>query len=249
MWDYRIPLSKMLAVCSDWKVIATYIQGYGALGPIVLALLMVAQVFIAFIPGHALIIASGYVYGATLTIVVVATSMIVGSEIAFWLARRYGRPLISRFASPAMLAHWDRLAGNRGGAFYFFAFVLPFSPGDLMCYIAGLGKVPHKQFLAANVSGRLVFTIAMTWIGVYKLRPPLGFWLLFFAVLAALYIAWGIQNNSFKMLRAKVTCCLETAGLLMNRPSGKASQAHGSTCQQAGKLNILIQPAAPKETK
>ena len=110
MWHYRAPLSGMLAAFDDWKVIATYIQSYGALGPAVLALLMLAQVFIAFIPGHALIIASGYIYGATVTLLVVATSTITGSELAFWLARKYGRPLIHRLASPALIERWDRMA-------------------------------------------------------------------------------------------------------------------------------------------
>jgi hypothetical protein len=45
----------------------------------------------------------------------------------------------------------------------------------------------------------------MTAIGVFKFRPPLGFWLAVFAVLAALYIAWGIQNNSFKALTPKAS--------------------------------------------
>jgi uncharacterized membrane protein YdjX (TVP38/TMEM64 family) len=204
MWHYRVPLSEMMAALSDWKAIASYIEGYGALGPVVLFLLMLAQVFIAFIPGHALIIASGYIYGAPVTIFVVATSTIAGSELAFWLARKYGRPLIYRLAAPAMIERWDRLAGNRGAAFYFFTFVLPFLPSDLMCYIAGLGKIPHRQFFRANVAGRMLFTIAMTTIGAFKFRPPLVFWLVLFTVLAALYIAWGIQNNSFRSLRAKM---------------------------------------------
>ncbi len=198
MWHYRIPLWEMMAALSDWKAIATYIQGYGAFGPAILFLLMMAQVFIAFIPGHALIIASGYIYGATVTILVVATSTIIGSELAFWLARKYGRPLIYRLASPAMIERWDRLAGSRGAAFYFFSFVLPFLPSDLMCYIAGLGKISHRQFFVANVAGRLLFTVAMTTIGAFKFRPPLFVWLVFAVVLAALYIAWGIQNNSFR---------------------------------------------------
>lgn len=205
MWHYRIPLAEMMAAFSDWKAIAAYIQGYGALGPAMLFLLMLAQVFIAFIPGHALIIASGYIYGATVTMIVVATSTITGSELAFWLARRYGRPLIYRLASPAMIERWDRLAGNRGAGFYFFTFVLPFLPSDLMCYVAGLGKISPRQFFTANVAGRLLFTIAMTMIGVFKFRPPLGFWLLFFGTLIVFYIVWGIQNNWFKSLHTKMT--------------------------------------------
>ncbi len=206
IWHYRLPLSEMLVALSDWKAVATYIQGYGALGPAILFLLMLAQVFIAFIPGHALIIAGGYIYGATITILVVATSTIAGSELAFWLARKYGHPLIYRLASPAMIERWDRLAGNRGTTFYFLMFVLPFLPSDLMCYVAGLGKISHRQFFIANVAGRLLFAIAMTWIGVFKLHPPLGFWLLFFATLAVLYIVWGIQNNSLTLRNLTTEC-------------------------------------------
>ena len=250
MWLYRIPLSEMMAALSDWKAIATYIEGYGALGPLMLSLLMLAQVFIAFIPGHALIIASGYIYGATVTIIVVGTSTIVGSELAFWLARKYGRPLIYRLASPALIERWDRLAGNRGAGFYFFTFVLPFLPSDLMCYVAGLGKISHRQFFAANVAGRSLFTVAMTAIGVFKFRPPLGFWLVFFAVLAALYIAWGIQNNSFKALHLKAASRVEKTWFLMHESAQTISvEARGLRRWLINKVNDFRQPVAQKATK
>ncbi len=202
-WHYRVPLARAIRAMSDWQAIATYIQGYGAIGPMVLFLLVLAQVFVAFIPGHALVVASGYIYGAKTTILVVAASAILGSEIAFWSARKYGRPLIYRLASPAVVERWDQLAGNRGPTFYFFTFVLPFLPSDVMCYVAGLGKIPSRRFFAANVAGRSLSTIAMTLIGVFKLRPPIGFWLLFAGTLAVLYVAWGFYNHAFDVFRSK----------------------------------------------
>jgi uncharacterized membrane protein YdjX (TVP38/TMEM64 family) len=249
MWIYRIPLSEMMAAFSDWKAIATYIQGYGVLGPVMLFLLVLAQVFVAFIPGHALIVASGYIYGAPVTILVVATSAIAGSELAFWLARKYGRQLIYRLASPAALERWDRLAGDRGAGFYFFTFVLPLLPSDLMCYVAGLGKISHRRFLAANVAGRLLSTVAMTLIGAFKFRPPLGFWLLFLGTLAVLYIAWGVQNQSFKGLHTKMTRRIANAQRQIRNifTQTSADEVQSLKCRLMGRIRALVQEAAREE--
>lgn len=202
-WYCRIPLSEAVGKMSDWQAIAVEIRGYGPWGPAVLALLVVAQVFVAFIPGHALVIASGYIFGFKVTILLIATSAIVGSEIAFWLARKYGRPMIYRLAPPASIERWEQLAGNRGPVFYFFTFVLPFLPSDLMCYVAGLGKVSGKGFLLANIAGRLLTTSVMTMIGVYGLRPPPGFWLLLTGGLAGLYMAHSLYNRSFHVFHSR----------------------------------------------
>jgi len=230
MWSLRIPISETIKAMGNWRAVATYIEGYGTLGPVVLSLLVIAQVFIAFIPGHALVIASGYIYGTTLTILVVTTSAIIGSEIAFWLARKYGRPLIYRLTSLPTIERWDHLAGNRGGMFYFFTLILPFIPNDMMCYVAGLGKVSRKQFTVANIAARLLSTIAMTLIGSFELHPPRGFWFLFLGGLGMLYLGWGYYNDAFRVFRSKSTFA-RTASLWISKAYqlvfGLRYQIHG----------------------
>lgn len=203
LWQYRASLSDALHALGNWQTAVSYLKRFGTLGPAVLFIIILAQVFIAFIPGHAFVVASGYIYGAQVTILVVATSAILGSETAFWLARKYGRPLIYRLASPTTIERWDKLAGNRGGLFYFFSLVLPFVPNDLMCYVAGLGRVSGRQFLAANVAGRMLATTAVTLVGVYKFHPPIGFWLLVAGCLGILSISWGFYINAFDVFRSK----------------------------------------------
>jgi len=197
IWFYRMPLRNALDFFSDPQAIVANLRGLGALGPASLFLLMVAQVFLALIPGHALVMASGYVYGAPVTIAVVAASTILGSQLAFLLARRSGRALVYGLASPSAIERWDRVAGNRGGLFFFFTFVMPVFPADLMCYVAGLGKVSPKSFFAANVAGRCLAATAMTLIGAFGFRPPLWFWLTVLGFFAVLSAAWGIYNRSF----------------------------------------------------
>ena len=200
IWHYHLPLMGALKALRDPQAVCEYLRGFGLLGPLVLSLLLLAQVFLAMIPGHALVMASGYIYGAPLTIAVVATSTIAGSQLAFILARKYGRPLIHRLAPPAAIDRWDSIAGDRGGLFYFFTFVMPIFPADMMCYVAGLGKVPPKDFFAANVAGRLLAATAITLIGAFGLQPPLWFWLLFAGCMAALALAWCIYNKTFRRL-------------------------------------------------
>lgn len=188
---YRQSISDLLHIIADQEAVSAYLQGYGVWGPAVLFLLMVAQVFVAIIPGHALMVTAGYVYGMT-GLAVIILSTILGSQIAFFIARQYGRSLIYKLASPQIIERWDNMARNQGVMFYFFTFVLPIFPSDLMCYVAGLGKISTRRFLIANMLGRTVVAIGITVIGIYGLHPPLAFWLIFIGGMAALFIGWFV---------------------------------------------------------
>jgi uncharacterized membrane protein YdjX (TVP38/TMEM64 family) len=195
VWYYRAPIFDWIRIFWDREAIQAFLQGFGLWGPIILFLLILVQLFIAFIPGHLLVAASGYIYGAPLTITVVSTSAILGSQLAFLLARKYGRPLIYRIASQKAIERWDKIAGDRGPLFYIFMFVLPFVPSDMMCYIAGLGNISFKRFLAANLIGRLWATTETAVIGSYAFQPPLWFWILLAVSLVGLYSGWLIYDK------------------------------------------------------
>jgi len=194
-WGYRVPLWHAVSMIGNPQAIAELLQQYKSYGLLVLALLMLAQVFLALIPGQALVIASGYLYGAPMTIAVVATTSILGSQLAFWLARRCGRPLIDKLASPKVIERWDRLAGNCGPGFFFLTFLLPVFPSDMMCYVAGLGKVSSKGFFAANFAGRLLSSLAFTLFGAFGFRPPLWFWITFAICLTIILSSWAIYKK------------------------------------------------------
>jgi uncharacterized membrane protein YdjX (TVP38/TMEM64 family) len=98
--------------------------------------------------------------------------------------------LIYKLASQQTIERWDGMARNQGIMFYFFAFILPIFPNDLMCYVAGLGKISARRFLVANVLGRSVVAIAITTIGMYGLNPPFAFWLILAGGVLALLVGW-----------------------------------------------------------
>jgi uncharacterized membrane protein YdjX (TVP38/TMEM64 family) len=202
VWGYHVPLWNAVSMIGDPRAITAYLQKFDTYGLLVLALLMLAQVFLALIPGQALVIASGYLYGAPATIAVVAATTILGSQLAFWLARRCGRPLIYKLAKPHTVDYWDRLAGKAGPGFFLLTFLLPVFPSDMMCYVAGLGTISPKKFLAANIVGRSISSVTFTLLGAFKFQPPLWFWFAVGIGLVVILTSWAVykkRNLSVKL--------------------------------------------------
>jgi len=196
LWILRAPLGDLLIIIADRERVTAYVQSFGALGPVILFVLLFAQVFIAVIPGHALMMTSSYVYGFAEGATITAVSTIIASQLAFLIARNYGRSLIDRLASPQIIERWDKLSANQGALFYFFTFVLPIFPSDLMCYVAGLGKVSPARFFLANVFGRSVVAISITLIGAFGFQPPMWFWAAMIGSLVVFFAGWAIYKKT-----------------------------------------------------
>lgn len=189
-WLLRSSLSDLLAWVGDREAVITSIQELGFWGPIVLFCLLVLQVFLALIPGHALMLAGSYVFGFTTSLLITVSSTVLGSQIAFLIARRFGRKVIHRLADADHIAKWENASALHGGLFYFFSFVLPIFPSDLMCYVAGLSTLSSRRFLLANFSGRLVCAAFLTLVGSNGLKMPVTFWAAAALGLGTLYGAW-----------------------------------------------------------
>ncbi len=193
---YHRPLADFLHIITDQHAVSAYLQSYGSLGPIMLFALLVAQVFVAVIPGHALMVTAGYIYG-TSGLCIVLASTIFGSQAAFLIARRHGRDLIYKLAAPEIIERWDKAARHQGILFYFFSFVLPIFPSDLMCYVAGLSTISARRFLIANILGRTCCAVFVTLIGIYAMNPPVWFWVTVILGMTVCFAGWAI----FKKLR------------------------------------------------
>jgi uncharacterized membrane protein YdjX (TVP38/TMEM64 family) len=190
LWILRQPLGDFLNWIGDRQAVITSIQQFGAWGPVVLFLLLILQVFLAVIPGHALMIAGGFVFGFRVGLLIALSSTVLGSQIAFLIARNLGRPVVDRLASPEAIRRWERLAARQGPLFFFFSFVLPFFPSDLMCYVAGLGMISAFRFFIANFLGRLVVAAPLAFIGSRSLQMPVALWIAGFIFWAALFGSW-----------------------------------------------------------
>lgn len=190
VWGFRAPLASALAWFSDQGAVSQAIQRYGFWGPVILLVLFVLQTFLAFIPGQALMVASGYVYGFTKGFLITWVSLVVGGQMAFWLARRHGRRFAEKWIPPAVLDRWDKSAARQGIGFFTVSLVLPLFPNDAMCYVAGLGRISGQRFLVANMLGRAAASLFTVLVGAYGSQIPVLVWAGAGVLIVLVLIGW-----------------------------------------------------------
>ena len=190
LWYWRDPVREFFALIGDREAIVAYLQQYQGWGPLILSLILGTQVFLAVIPGHAFMVAGGYIYGFLAGTLITQVSTVVASQLAYLLARKAGRPFVNRMAPANVIDKWNKLAEKQGVLFFFFAFILPIFPNDLMCFIAGLSSIEPKKFFVANFFGRLPCAIFITLIGSHGLEMPIYFWIVMAIVMIGLCVCW-----------------------------------------------------------
>jgi uncharacterized membrane protein YdjX (TVP38/TMEM64 family) len=200
---WRIQIFEMIKMIADREAIAAYLQQFGVVGPILLFIIIALQVFLAIIPGHAFMVAGGYIYGLLMGFVITQFSTVIASQLAFLLTRKYGRPLVERIAPASVINQWNKLVQSQGVVFFIFAFILPIFPNDLMCFIAGLSLISPKKFFLANFLGRLPCAIFITLIGSHGFELPLYFWVLIVSVMVLLSVFWKKFSTKFERIFLK----------------------------------------------
>jgi uncharacterized membrane protein YdjX (TVP38/TMEM64 family) len=165
---------------------------YGPLASVLIGLLLVLQVIVAVIPGHALMVSGGFLFGFTPAFLLNLAATVLGSQLAFLISRRAGRPVVERLVAVDQLDKWDRVARHKGTLFFLLSFMVPVFPADVMNYVAGMSALTGRKFFVANFIGRIPGVLLLTLLGSHGFELPLYVWLLLLP-LSALML-WGLHK-------------------------------------------------------
>lgn len=121
------------------------------IGAILLVLLRIIGMIIPMIPGGIVSFAVVPIFGWFATYVYTALGIFIGTSIAFWLARIYREPLVTRFVSLKRIHELEKQISGKKQFIAIFAFRLFTVPVvDISSYIVGLTKVSYKKFALAT---------------------------------------------------------------------------------------------------
>jgi uncharacterized membrane protein YdjX (TVP38/TMEM64 family) len=141
-----------------------WVEGLGAFGPIAF-IFGYALAVLAFIPGSALTLASGAIFGVAKGTVFVFAAALLGSTGAFLVARHLARSTIEkRIAGDARFAAIDRAIGTQGRKIVFLLRLSPIFPFNLLNYGLGLTRVRLADYVIAGV-GMLPGTLLYVYLG------------------------------------------------------------------------------------
>lgn len=147
---------------SSEENLKTFLNQCGVFAPIFFVFLQIIQVIIPLIPGGISTGVGVIIFGPLWGFVYNYVGIVIGSIIVFFIARRYGMPLIKKMFKKELI---DKYIGwlNKGKKFeklFATAIFLPVAPDDFLCYLAGVTNISTKKYIAIIVLLK-PFTIAL----------------------------------------------------------------------------------------
>src|SRR3989344_1765485 len=116
-------------------------------GAIALVVIRIIGFIVPVVPGGIVSFAVIPILGWFWTYVCTALGIFIGTSIAFWLARIYREPLVTRFVSLKRIHELERQLSGKKEFMAIFAFRLFTVPVvDVSSYIAGITKISYKKF-------------------------------------------------------------------------------------------------------
>ncbi len=152
-------VSKLYGLFHDPHQLKRVIRSFGPYAPLAYVLVQVLQVIIAPIPGGAIEFLGGYLFDVKAGFFYSMIGLILGSWLAFSLARIFEKVAVEKFVSARTRKKFDYLVGHEGVILSFLLFLIPGFPKDALCYLLGLTPMHLGIFLIISTIGRIPGTL------------------------------------------------------------------------------------------
>lgn len=141
-----------------------FVESFGAIGPLILILIIVTEVIFAPIPGFVPAVTAGFIFGHFLGTICIYLGNIIGTLIVFFLAKEYGRYIIYRFFRKDKLNKYEKAIERHENwllAFYF----LPILPLDILTAAFGLSVIKPRKFILVILVSYFIYAMIFSFFG------------------------------------------------------------------------------------
>ena len=150
---------------NDEAKIKKWVSDFGWLGPLVLVLAMVAQMFLIIIPSVALMVVSVLAYGPFWGSLIILVSVFTASSVGYAVGSYFGNILIQKIIGTKTENKIEAFINDYG----FWAVVVtrinPFLSNDAISFVAGILKMGYWRFIGATMLGISPLTLFIAFIG------------------------------------------------------------------------------------
>lgn len=193
IWEYCLELT---AAFQSIETARAYIASYGALAPVVSAILMVFQSVIAPLPAFLITFANGTLFGFWWGSLLSWSSSMVGAAFCFYIARYLGIQRITRLISQPAVEKANDFVEKYGTYAILIARLMPFISFDVISYFAGATRMRFLGFWIATGIGQMPATLVYSYLG--ESASPHIKWILFaFGIVIAISIVkWLLKTRT-----------------------------------------------------
>ncbi len=159
-WQWR---QEVWQLVNDEQALEAAVASWGAFGPLALIALNALQIVIAPIPGYVVQIAAGYLFGPWWGGFYAVCGLLLGSMLAMWIARTFGRPLAIWLIGGERLTRWETVTHSTSTLVWFLLLLGPV--GDIPFVLAGLSSVSFLKIFLLTLFIRVPSVFLSTLIG------------------------------------------------------------------------------------
>jgi len=183
-----------------------WIQGFGSLAPLVYVLIYIIAV-VAALPGAAITIAGGALFGSVTGVILVSIGSTIGASLAFIIARYVARnDIVRRLSGNETFQKLDRMTEEHGAIIVAITRLVPIFPFNLLNYGFGLTRVPFWTYIfwswLCMIPGTILYVVGTDAVvsGISQGNVP---WPLVAAMVAAGIVLFLLVKFARRRLRAK----------------------------------------------
>ncbi len=184
----------------DEKRIEQWVSGFGWMGPTILILAMVAQMFLIVIPSVALMVVSILAYGPFFGSLIVFVAVFSASTVGYFIGRYFGPVIVQKLIGPKSEQKIEDFIDDYG----FWAVIVtrlnPFLSNDAISFVGGILKMGYWRFIGATILGIAPLTIFIAVIGksTSELKSGLLWGSLVSLVIFGFYVWWDKKRKKAK---------------------------------------------------
>lgn len=166
-------------------------------GRLVYVILQFLQVTFIPLPAAVLIIAGSLVYGPNQAALLSLAGILLGSAVAFFLGRVFGKKIVRFMVGKETCNKWVKFLSH--GKYSFIIMMLfPFFPDDVLCLVAGVTDMSWTFFMVTQFLTRPVGIYVTAYLGSGEVIPFHGWGLAVWGVIIALAMVGIFLSVKYK---------------------------------------------------
>ena len=130
--------------------------------------MIITEIVIAPIPGGFITLFGAAHFGWIPAWIILYIGSVIGVNIAFLLAKKYGRPFVKKLIPDKQRKPYEKLM-KKHPRLLWLCYAIPILPIGILSILLGLTATKHKTFFTITSTGLITYTCIWTYIGAHYL--------------------------------------------------------------------------------
>lgn len=178
----------------DQQRISQWVEQYGLLGPVVIILGMVLQMFLLVIPSIALMVVAVLAYGGFWGTIISLLAILLASTVGYAIGLKLSEVTVYQLVGQDTAEKVQYYVEEYGIWAVVITRLTPVLSNDAISFVGGLLRMGYWRFIVATLIGTFPLTLLIAWLGRDTQRLETGLWWLTGLSVAA-FIAYLVYRK------------------------------------------------------